>query len=164
MGVLELLDRLDGVRKTGRDTWLAKCPAHADRSPSLSIRENNGYLLLHDFGGCPVNKIMESIGLSVSDLFPARIRSNSPQDRREAREWARHSGVTAAIRTLDRETTVVQAAAGVMLKGGRLSPEDVQRLTLAAARIGSARSVLAAGGDETRDLAMLDKASPRSRG
>ena len=33
-----LLDRLDGVRQNGRDQYLAKCPAHDDRSPSLSIR------------------------------------------------------------------------------------------------------------------------------
>ena len=35
----KLLDRLPGVRKTGPGRWIAPCPAHEDRRPSLSIRE-----------------------------------------------------------------------------------------------------------------------------
>ena len=36
---LQILDRLRGVRKIGDRKWTARCPAHDDRSPSLSIRE-----------------------------------------------------------------------------------------------------------------------------
>ena len=51
--VSRLLDRLDGARKTGSGRWLAKCPAHEDRSPSLSVRElEGGTLLVKCFGGC----------------------------------------------------------------------------------------------------------------
>jgi hypothetical protein len=50
-----LLHKLDGVRRTGTDRWIAKCPAHDDRRASLSIRElNDGRALLHDFAGCGV--------------------------------------------------------------------------------------------------------------
>ena len=39
MTAATILDRLDGVRPTGDGRWIARCPAHDDRSPSLSIRE-----------------------------------------------------------------------------------------------------------------------------
>ena len=32
----DLLENLDRVRKT-KDGWVAACPAHADKTPSLSI-------------------------------------------------------------------------------------------------------------------------------
>ena len=35
----QLVSRLDGVKQTGRDRWIARCPAHNDKSPSLAIRE-----------------------------------------------------------------------------------------------------------------------------
>lgn len=38
MTVDVLLARLDGVRQTGTTTWIAQCPAHDDRRPSLSTR------------------------------------------------------------------------------------------------------------------------------
>lgn len=54
-----VLDRLDGVRPTGTGRWIAKCPAHPDRSPSLSIREtDDGRVLLHDHGGCDTENVL----------------------------------------------------------------------------------------------------------
>jgi len=45
-----LLGRLNKVKSTGRNSWLACCPAHDDRSPSLSIKEEaDGHILLHCF-------------------------------------------------------------------------------------------------------------------
>ncbi len=35
------LDRLDKVKKTAKGTWVACCHNHADRDPSLSIRQTN---------------------------------------------------------------------------------------------------------------------------
>ena len=41
------------ARRTGPEKWQAHCPAHQDRSPSLSIRAgNDGRVLLHCFAGC----------------------------------------------------------------------------------------------------------------
>jgi hypothetical protein len=72
MRVDDLLAQLDGVRRTSRG-WIARCPAHGDKNPSLSIREgDDGRVLLHDFGGCPVLSICQALGLSVRDLFPDR--------------------------------------------------------------------------------------------
>src|SRR5690554_7571094 len=64
----ELISRLDGVRETGPGRWIARCPAHEDRRPSLSVREtDDGTILLHDFGGCSALEVVESIGLEFAD-------------------------------------------------------------------------------------------------
>ena len=62
------LSRLEKVRKTGKQ-YSAKCPAHADRGPSLTIREEGGKILCHCFAGCSTIEILDSIGLKWSDLF-----------------------------------------------------------------------------------------------
>ena len=69
MTVKALLDRLDGVRSLGAGRWKACCAVHADISPSLSIREANGKLLLHCFAGCTPEEIVGALGKSLKDLF-----------------------------------------------------------------------------------------------
>ena len=63
-----ILERLRGVRHSGGG-WIARCPAHADRSPSLSVREQNGRILLHCFAGCPVEAVCTALGIETKDLF-----------------------------------------------------------------------------------------------
>ena len=49
-----------GAKKRGNG-WLAPCPAHADRTPSLSIKGTNTRLLLHCFAGCEYAAIVEAL-------------------------------------------------------------------------------------------------------
>ena len=66
-----LLNQLDHVKQTGHGKWLACCPAHTDKSPSLAIKETaDGKMLLHCFAGCPVTDIVAAVGLELSDLMP----------------------------------------------------------------------------------------------
>lgn len=66
-----LLSRLDKVRSTGNRKWQARCPAHEDNSPSLSILEkDDGRILIHCHAQCGGAAVMEALGLSLSDLFP----------------------------------------------------------------------------------------------
>ena len=88
MTVEFFLQRLDGVRRSGRG-WMAKCPAHADRSPSLSVSEaEDGKILVHCFAGCSIEPICETIGIEVaqlfydSDLTPSQRRALPPQPKR----------------------------------------------------------------------------------
>jgi hypothetical protein len=76
MKTTEILSRLKGVRHSRRG-WIALCPAHEDRSPSLSIREGNGKALLHCFAGCTVEAICVALEIKTSDLFgvPGTIQS-----------------------------------------------------------------------------------------
>jgi len=64
-----VLTRLDSVvmRSTG---WVARCPAHDDRNPSLSIREGeDGRCLVKCFAGCTAEAVVGAIGLTMADLF-----------------------------------------------------------------------------------------------
>lgn len=109
--ITQLIDRLDGVRKTGTDRYIAKCPAHDDGDPSLSIRElPDGRILLHCFsGGCGGLDILSAIGLEWQDVMPDDGLYEPVADRRE-RE-ARHDLMVEYLLTVQRE-------------GGRLSEED----------------------------------------
>ena len=55
----ELLERL-GVDAT-RTRGVVRCPAHRDRSPSLSWRFERGQTLLHCFAGCTFDEIRAAI-------------------------------------------------------------------------------------------------------
>ena len=68
----EFLDRLDGVHKAGAG-HVAKCPAHPDDKPSLSVSAGaDGRILLHCHAGCSAPDIVNSMGLTMSDLMPPR--------------------------------------------------------------------------------------------
>ena len=57
------LSRLSGARKSGRG-YVAKCPAHDDNSPSLSVTESdNGVVLAKCFAGCDYKAIVAALGL-----------------------------------------------------------------------------------------------------
>ncbi len=67
-----VLERLERVRRSGKG-WTARCPAHEDKFPSLSVSEGaDGRVLLHDHAGCSVEEIVRALGLTTADLFPPR--------------------------------------------------------------------------------------------
>ena len=74
--VEHLVDRLSA--KPNGAGWIAKCPAHEDRQPSLSIDEGeDGKVLLNCFAGCSAKAIVTAIGLTMRDLFLPGSRSQS---------------------------------------------------------------------------------------
>jgi hypothetical protein len=65
----DVLDRLNVAGRNGEKA-MCFCPAHDDRSnPSLSLRAENGRLLLHCFAGGSPEDIVSEIGLQMKDLF-----------------------------------------------------------------------------------------------
>ena|SRR5688572_24937583 len=71
MNVDKLLASLRKVRPTANGEWVACCPAHEDKTPSLAIKDNgDGRILIHCFAGCPVENVVSSVGLNLSDLMP----------------------------------------------------------------------------------------------
>jgi hypothetical protein len=138
-----LLSRLECVRNSGKG-YTARCPAHSDRSASLSIAEgSDGRALVKCFAGCEVLAIVHAVGLEVADLFPERTSDRSPEGRAAAREAWRHSGWAAALGVLAREASIVLIAARALADGHPLSPDDHARLLVAVERIEGAREVLA---------------------
>jgi hypothetical protein len=50
-----------GGRKAGGG-WMARCPAHDDRQPSLSIRDtDDGRALVHCHAGCSQNRVIAAL-------------------------------------------------------------------------------------------------------
>ncbi len=63
---------LDGLRETPNG-WQAICPAHDDRTASLSVgKGDDGKLLIHCFAGCTPQSVVAAVGLQMSDLMPRR--------------------------------------------------------------------------------------------
>jgi len=79
----DVLDRLDVASRNGEKA-MSFCPAHDDRStPSLSLKAENGRLLLHCFAGYRPEDIVSKTGLQMKDLFSEggggySIPSNTP--------------------------------------------------------------------------------------
>jgi hypothetical protein len=68
MTAAEIAARLNGHRSGSG--WIAKCPSHPDRSPSLSIREGDaGRALVFCHAGCSVGAICAGMEIKLSDLF-----------------------------------------------------------------------------------------------
>ena len=100
-----ILGGLQGVRAAGSG-WSARCPAHDDRRPSLSIREGERGLLLHCFSGCSLHAICGALGITPTDLFsgeppprgsrrfPVR-RSLTPRELLQAVEYGLWRGAVA---------------------------------------------------------------------
>jgi putative DNA primase/helicase len=70
----DFLKRLDRVTVSGKG-WKARCPAHDDTTPSLSIAEgDDGRILVWCFAGCAAKEITSALGLRLADLMPERQR------------------------------------------------------------------------------------------
>lgn len=71
----ELLDKLEKVRQTGEGQYVACCPVHGDRNPSMGIREvigDDGYrkVLVHCFAcHASAQEVTGALGLPMSVLF-----------------------------------------------------------------------------------------------
>lgn len=68
--IQNVLDRLEGVRPLSHNQWQARCPAHDDQHPSLSVGiGEDGRVLLKCHAGCAVKDILTAMGLTERDLF-----------------------------------------------------------------------------------------------
>lgn len=137
-----VLSRLDRVRKAGAG-WSARCPAHQDKTASLSVTSGtDGKLLVHCFAGCSTHDVLAAIGLTVGDLFPRRLADATPETRRELQGLALRSQLRACANVLDHESGVVLIAAGDLHQGRVLTDADHARLALAVDRIRAARAAV----------------------
>ncbi len=70
------LDLLDGVHPSG-GFFIARCPAHEDRSASLQVSEREDESIgVHCHAGCTVESVMEALDLTLADLFPGQSRQS----------------------------------------------------------------------------------------
>lgn len=136
-----LLDRLETVRSNGKG-WTARCPAHADRGPSLSISETADKVLVHCFAGCHPGAVLDAVGLSWSDLFPPRHWPDGKEQRLQNQRSIREAARDASLEALALESKVALIAARQVASGKPLSEEDDERLAAAVERIDLAANTL----------------------
>ena len=135
MTAATILQRLDRVRETGPGRWIACCPAHDDRSPTLSIREIDDRVLLHCFAGCGALEILHAVGASWADVFPERPAWKEQRTRKAPP--VPYRDVLIALR---HECMVVLLCADAALRRTLLE-QDVERLTVAVGRIEAATRI-----------------------
>lgn len=134
-----LLNRLDKVKTTGPGRWVACCPAHPDKRPSLHIKEcDDGRVLVHCFIGCSVGAILAAVGLEFSDLFPEKLDLSDHHKPAERAPFPAKD----VLRTLVGEATIVAIAAGMLRSQGFLPEADQERLAVAYDRLTGALATI----------------------
>jgi len=128
-----LLSRLEKVKATGSGTWIACCPAHDDKHPSLTVRElEDGRILVHCFAGCGVEQILIAVGLEFEALFPDKSQEHASSLRRPF-------PAADILEALAFELKVIELVAADMARGENPSEVDRSRMAVAAERIREAR-------------------------
>jgi len=90
-----VLPKLEGVRKSG-GAWNARCPAHEDHHPSLSVSAGqNGKVVLHCHAGCEPGAVLDALSLTWEQLRPQRNGNG-----REG-EWTPHGEAVATYDYVD---------------------------------------------------------------
>lgn len=85
MDLESFLDRLEKVRRNG-SSYMACCPAHEDRNPSLSVKQTEeGKILAKCHSGCPTTAVVEAMGLKMADL---QEEEEASAEKREMQEVA----------------------------------------------------------------------------
>ena len=126
--ITKILSKLNKVTTKPNDKWLACCPAHNDKSPSLSISlANDGKILLYCFAGCSIEEVTEALGVDLSELFP-----NNHFNRSEYYHQLKQSQYK---EILANEKIVVAMAEVEIKRNHQLNQKDTSRHLLALSRI-----------------------------
>jgi hypothetical protein len=127
------------ARRVGPRRWQAKCPAHGDGSPSLSICEGRDgrVVLVHCFAGCPTGDVLAKLGLGWADICgepmaPAQAREAAAERQKREQREQEHRNTDRAGHDLVRKLEAVMDALGDRL--ARV-PEDSAEEAQALARL-----------------------------
>lgn len=136
----DVLSKLRKVKRRGSGRWLACCPVHNDKTPSLSIRDDNGTILIHCFGcGASGVDVCGAIGVDVNALFPeSDYLGYSAEDYKKNAK--NRSGLSAAqvLESLRFNSAVVAQHLLRVKKNIEVNQEDVERFDHAIYAISTA--------------------------
>jgi hypothetical protein len=131
MSIEKLLLNLDKVKRTSNNSWMACCPAHADKSPSLSIKDTgDGRLILKCFAGCETIDVLNAVGLDWDDVMPPKTQYTPTVKPVKHTIYA-----TDALRILKTESQIITMAAMDITKGRTINDSELSRIKLAMQRI-----------------------------
>jgi hypothetical protein len=92
--------------------WISRCPAHSDKNPSLSIREDNRRILLHCFAGCSLEAICAAAGINIRDLFTESRKARKPEPLIVRNAEKQIASLRSQLTRRDRERNVTVVLAG----------------------------------------------------
>jgi hypothetical protein len=130
MSLEPFLSRLQKVKRTSGNSWMACCPAHDDRTPSLTVRDADGRILIHCFAGCDTRSILNAVGMDWEDVMPEMVKPSKPE---RVKVYP-----SDALKAIQFETLIVAIAAYDMAKGKVLDKASRDRLMVAVERINAA--------------------------
>ena len=126
-----ILSALRKVKRVGEGKWLACCPVHNDRSPSLAVTQKpDGIILIRCFGcGATGMDVCGALGIEPNALFPP---TDNPRYKKQSR-----SGFSAwqLLNALQKDLIFLVVAANQMLKDGAFDQADVNYLTSICQRV-----------------------------
>jgi hypothetical protein len=94
-----LLSKLPNAKRHG-EAWAARCPAHKDKRPSLSISEGEGgRALVHCHAGCKPEEVVAALGMTLADLMPATPTTGRPMPRGMRKPMLKNSAGPATFAT-----------------------------------------------------------------
>ena len=122
MRVEELLQRFTKVKPRGNNNWMACCPAHSDKTSSLSIKAVDDRILIYCFGQqCAIGDILGAVGLKVSDIMPESFKGHSKGAK--PKMWAMDG-----MKLLKTDIRIIALAGYDMKRGKVLTPSEVDRV------------------------------------
>ena len=125
-----LLSRLSKVKRNGNNQWMACCPAHLDKTPSLAIKDvGDGRILLNCLAGCGTEDVLDFIGMSFEDIMPPKLIDNRVAPIKQ-RVYA-----SDALKVIQLESRIVLMAAYELRRNKPMTEDDLARLELAMERI-----------------------------
>lgn len=132
--ISDILPSLEKVKRSGKGNWLACCPAHDDKSPSMTIHEApDGRILVHCWAGCSFEEIVGAVGLGWDPWFPPKQEDDSKPAVR------RPFPAGDVLEALAAEALIVATASCNVRNGIALTPGDHERLLVAMERIEQGR-------------------------
>lgn len=133
MAVHDLLATLQKTKQTGARRWIACCPAHPDKRPSLTITEkDDGMVLIKCWAGCGAADILAAVGLEFDALYPDKLDDHRGKPAR--RPWNPYD----VLKIMAFEATVVRLSAAAIATGKPLNEADTARLVTAWHRLEAA--------------------------
>jgi hypothetical protein len=134
-----LLPHLQGVRSTGHGKWIARCPAHDDKRPSLSIKEGDtGALLVYCWAGCSVQAIVAAAGVELADLFPPREVESDPRAKWKPWRQKLANGLTPFVVRFQSDLILAHIFLADTGEGKPIAPNDRETARAAAGRLWAA--------------------------
>lgn len=99
MNIKDFLNNFKNVKLIGNNEYMALCPAHNDKNPSLSIglSSDGEKILLHCHAGCETKDILNNVGLTLKNLYVNKKGTNVMK--KTTYTYCKADGTTAYIKT-----------------------------------------------------------------